>query len=787
MMTRHYSVVTKFICIILTVALVSSFAVIGADADGAPLNSPRVVVSLGDSYSAGEGIQPFYGQDKSLGDRVNDLDWIAHRSKGSWPGQLKLKNVNGTLSDYFDRTSSACKWYFQAVSGAETKHLKQEPQIRKVNKIGALLSNGKKDQPMPLQLDVFDEIKRAGYSVDYVTMSIGGNDVDFTGVVIDCIWGCSYIDPDWVPWSLKKKLDDLDNNLDYYIGNVRRAYEDTLTAAGPDATLIVAGYPQLFENNGKGLFVYKPEAQMINTKITKFNERLEETVKELRKDGKQIEFVDIESEFNMDGGHLAYSKDPWIEKVSFLAGIQDIDDLAIANGKSMHPNQTGALHYANCVNKTLTELENRGNLAGKVCKASDRSTPITNAQITVYKENESERYTKITVDESGNYSRKLPTGNYRVEVNAEGYIPFTAYATVTENEITYMETFLMVEGEEGTYGVASGTVKNALTGGGIADVNLTVRSGWSNDANGEIIATATTSANGTYSFDLPLGNYTVCAEKDGYISTFFNIVVQTTSTGNQNGTMTPIVSGDNFRVVLTWGQNPSDLDSHVVGTLNNGDSFHVYYGHKSQFDGSTEVCNLDVDDTTSYGPETITLNVTSSQPYYYYIYKYAGTGTVAASGAQIKVYQGENLVATYNVPTDQGGNNYWNVFAIVDGTLVTRNTITSSAELNYASTSRSPFAALALDDEHTIEDDRFPAKEEPATEESEESDEENVIEQTEAIEETTGPIEIPTLPEEQDFIPDEPEETEEGIGPFSENDEKSETEGENDSSREGSE
>lgn len=128
----------------------------------------------------------------------------------------------------------------------------------------------------------------------------------------------------------------------------------------------------------------------------------------------------------------------------------------------------------------------------------------------------------------------------------------------------------------------------------------------------------------------------------------------------------------------------SGYASHVEGTLTNGNPFHVYFRHKSQYDGDTEVCNLDYDDTDSYGPEHITLKATTNEPYYYYIYKYAGSGTVAASRAKITVHQGNALIAEYNVPTNLGGDDYWNVFAIKDGQLITKNTITSSADTSYA-------------------------------------------------------------------------------------------------------
>lgn len=323
-----------------------------------------------------------------------------------------------------------------------------------------------------------------------------------------------------------------------------------------------------------------------------------------------------------------------------------------------------------------------GTLSGKICQASDRNTPVAGATITVFDAQGDEGGT-LTANESGDYTVTLPVGDYRVTITAEGYLPFTAYATVTENSTTYMETFLMIEGEENMIGIATGTIKNALTGSGIEGVVLSVREGW-NNTSGEIAATITTDSGGTYSLELPLGNYTLSAEKEGYISTSFNIIVQQDITDAQDGTMTPIVSGDDFRIVLTWGDHPRDLDSHVRGTLSNGNSFHVYFSQKSQNDGDIEVCNLDLDDTNGKGPETTTIHATSATPYYYYVYRYAGEGTVASSGAQVNVYQGENLIATFNVPTDQGSGDYWNIFAIVDGNLVIQNTITSGADISYA-------------------------------------------------------------------------------------------------------
>jgi len=69
---------------------------------------------------------------------------------------------------------------------------------------------------------------------------------------------------------------------------------------------------------------------------------------------------------------------------------------------------------------------------------------------------------------------------------------------------------------------------------------------------------------------------------------------------------------------------------------------------------------------------------------YYYIHKYEGSGTVGGSEAKITIEQGNILIAEFNVPTDLGDADYWNVFAIKNGELIINNTITSAPNLEYA-------------------------------------------------------------------------------------------------------
>ena len=337
--------------------------------------------------------------------------------------------------------------------------------------------------------------------------------------------------------------------------------------------------------------------------------------------------------------------------------------------------------------QTITlQQQETGTLSGKICKASDRVTAVPGAKIEVYKDEV--LYTTKYANNTGNYSINLAEGEYLVIISSEGFINFISHATVTVNVNTYMETFLMIQGEEGSTGVASGTVINSLTGEVASGVTLSVRERWNNnDENAETIATTITESNGYYSFELDIGNYTVMATKDGFTTSYFNIIVQPGTTSSQNGIITPVMAegvGNQYLITLTWGENPRDLDSHLYGKPGNASNFHVYYRDQDEYIGGELICNLDYDDTSSYGPEHVTLTVDEDGVYYYYIHRYAGSGSLVTSEAQITVEQGNVLIARFNVPTDLDSYDYWNVFAIKDGRIIMNNTITDSPDTSYA-------------------------------------------------------------------------------------------------------
>ena len=327
-----------------------------------------------------------------------------------------------------------------------------------------------------------------------------------------------------------------------------------------------------------------------------------------------------------------------------------------------------------------------GTITGSVAQARDRA-PVTFARITLQPENGS----KISFynEFDGSYIYSLPSGKCHVTITADGYIPLEYDATILAGHTTYLESFLLVENvEANTESSVHGQVLSALTGYGVSGATMKIRSGWGNTV-GTVLSTIQTDSSGRYEAMLAPGYYTAVVTKEDYVDNTFNLYCLAGDSPDQNIVISEESMGSQFRIVLRWGDKPSDLDLHIVGPRNNSGSnqFHVYYSNMNEYQNGSNVCNLDVDDTSYYGPETITLTTNYSQPYYCYIHDYSGrsssTPQLRYSSATVDLYVGSTLIQSFHVPTGEYAK-VWNVFAIVNGQLVIRNTMTNDAELSYA-------------------------------------------------------------------------------------------------------
>lgn len=337
----------------------------------------------------------------------------------------------------------------------------------------------------------------------------------------------------------------------------------------------------------------------------------------------------------------------------------------------------------------LTLLSADSVLEGTVVDAADYTTAIQGASIKVSKNDVV--VASAESDSSGKFSVAVPDGALKVDITKDGYVAFTSTETVYEGETHPMGLVELMQGsgEGGFHGV----IRDATNNNPIPDVTLCLYKGWNNTAEpGTYIRKWTTNSNGEFRYDtvtlfgnvhgLPIGNYTLTASKDGYSDTSYNIVVYPGTTDENptiNETMSPAMSDGDYRVTLTWGATPSDLDSHLVADTDTGSDIHVYFRDMHPY---PQYANLDVDDTTSYGPETITItNFDGLSNIRYAVHDYTNRGSTSStalsySGAVVRLFKGNQLLRTFQVPTGYGGTE-WDVFELdSNGRITTINTMT---------------------------------------------------------------------------------------------------------------
>lgn len=161
-------------------------------------------------------------------------------------------------------------------------------------------------------------------------------------------------------------------------------------------------------------------------------------------------------------------------------------------------------------------------------------------------------------------------------------------------------------------------------------------------------------------------------KKEGYS----NLVVKCPCAGMTYAISPVMTNLDGMRVVLSWGEKPFDLDSHLIFP-----GGHIYFDSKEGTDA-----NLDVDDTDSYGPETVTITISKKhfgESYIYAVQDYSNKGLpnsnyLSASKAKVFVYVGSSLVRSYSVPAGKRGN-IWTVFKLnPNGEFEDINSVTSA-------------------------------------------------------------------------------------------------------------
>jgi uncharacterized protein YfaP (DUF2135 family) len=180
-------------------------------------------------------------------------------------------------------------------------------------------------------------------------------------------------------------------------------------------------------------------------------------------------------------------------------------------------------------------------------------------------------------------------------------------------------------------------VTDASTGNVLAGAVVTVQG---------TALSATSAADGTFAIQCaPAGAQVLSTSRTGYGTRTDNVTVPSNGTVNVAIALNPVTAcgavGE-VKIVLTWGLSPEDLDSHLSGpdVEHAGQArFHMVFFDR---DPVTYV-SLDVDDTTSFGPETTTVTRLAAGfvagDYHYWIHNYSTSPEFNGSSAVVTVSQ----------------------------------------------------------------------------------------------------------------------------------------------------
>ena len=334
-------------------------------------------LALGDSFSSGEGDtdknpatgQKYYRQWTDVNeDRAKGAPREkCHVSTRSYP--YKLANWMGLGS------GPSAEWASVTCSGATVYDMNWDSSggyEGQGNPLGRLHGYDNKGvlQKMALNEMIPGRVKQIEFVKKYqskvITLTAGGNDVDFGGKLETCV---GLFSPNDCMWAKVKNRSRLKNDLKGQFDRLKSLYEELKAATNNRAKIYVLGYPQ-FINGAPGApcvstFNLNPrEREMITNSVMYYNSVIRQAAK-----AAGVKYVDIENAF---GNHwLCGDKDNHVTAITNIFG---------ANGnerqESFHPNSRG---HADIARAFRNELGGTNPIDYKICKDGRISCPDTNA------------------------------------------------------------------------------------------------------------------------------------------------------------------------------------------------------------------------------------------------------------------------------------------------------------------------------------------------------------------------------------------------------------------------
>lgn len=165
-----------------------------------------------------------------------------------------------------------------------------------------------------------------------VTVTAGGNDLDFTDVLTEVA------KPAWLA-DTGPILDRTEERIDSALPEVLTSLYSTLQSRAPLARIVVLGYPALFSDGDCSLVTFFSDVEI--DRLNAFATRIAEVMKAACAEA-DIEFIDVRDDF---ADHGTCSDDEWIHGVSW-----PLDD-------SFHPSAEGHAAYARAALSTFDQLQ----------------------------------------------------------------------------------------------------------------------------------------------------------------------------------------------------------------------------------------------------------------------------------------------------------------------------------------------------------------------------------------------------------------------------------------------
>jgi hypothetical protein len=209
---------------------------------------------------------------------------------------------------------------------------------------------------------------------------------------------------------------------------------------------------------------------------------------------------------------------------------------------------------------------------------------------------------------------------------------------------------------------ARGRLKDARTGSGLSGAVVRVMGTDLSASSSGGYFTITDVAPGTYTVKFSMDSY-ISVEREITISGNINVG------GEFDVSMSPAMQNDQWRAVLKWNAQPTDLDTYAMW----GYSKVCWYGRHKY--GSNMEGTLEKDDVDGFGPETLYLNNIGncrggsySCDIKYEINDYTQSGTMLQKGAEVTLYSGSRVVGEWKIEDCAGSvepnGNWWHVFTI---------------------------------------------------------------------------------------------------------------------------